>query len=152
MEIILAFSGKDCHNLNTAGHCKMCISKLKTSVLCCIRVWKAERLVPEKFINPPCRFMVGFSISTWDLPVENLKSWSGHSVFHFNVGAQLSNTPTWGSALKQLFHTLPCPVAKTTWYWVTCARAHARAIFNSYPMKIGFGSLKRTRTVECKTV
>jgi hypothetical protein len=57
-KILLPFSGRNCHNLNAAGHCKMCISKLKASALCCLGIWKAERLasqegyrVPEKFIN-----------------------------------------------------------------------------------------------------
>lgn len=126
-KIILAFSGRNCHNPNTAGHCKMCISKLKTSVLCCIGIWKAERLasqeayrVPEKFINQPCWLWWALPISTWSLPVRAPKSWSGHSLFHFSVGADSYLTHPWGSVLKQLFHALPCPVAKPVWYWVTC--------------------------------
>lgn len=95
-KIISAFSGKDCHNLNTAGHCKMCVSKLKTSVLCCIGrgFGKLKGLSHRRAIECQKNSLTslasygGLFLSAHEICLlRTPKSWSDHSVFHFNVGA-----------------------------------------------------------------
>lgn len=72
----------------------MCISKLKTSVLYYIGIWKPERLASQGAIE--CRknsltSLAGYGglfLSAHEICLlKALKSWSGHSVFRFNVGA-----------------------------------------------------------------